>query len=158
VNTAASRVTWPFSSNDSLPNVHCHSPELQGHLQVINDRRTRRLRREMPAPPVNPPPSRRPTPPMRSLCRFLARRTPLMSLVQVVKTFFPLGHRQTTGERATVWPTSTVTTLGGHRSVWVAGPWVDCQDGPLWPFGLAGTMGRWTSGTLSSGQIRPSSA
>jgi hypothetical protein len=58
VNTAATRVTSHFSSNYSLPNVHCHSPELQGHLQVIGDCRTCHLHCRTPPPRHNPPPPR----------------------------------------------------------------------------------------------------
>jgi hypothetical protein len=115
VNTATARTTSPFSSNYFLPIVHCHSPELQGHLQGIGDRQTRRLCRGTPPPPVNPPPSRRPAPSMISLRHFLARWTPLASLVRVVKTFLPLGHRRTPSERAITWPVSTVTTWEGGR-------------------------------------------
>jgi hypothetical protein len=50
VNTAASQATLPFSSNYSLPNVHSHSPELQGHLQVIGNHRMCHLRHGMPPP------------------------------------------------------------------------------------------------------------
>jgi hypothetical protein len=164
VNTATARATLPFSSNYFLPNVHYHSPELQGHLQGINDHRTHRLHHGMPPPQVNPPPFHCPAPPMSPLRCFLARRTPHASLVRVVKTFFPLGHQRIIDEHATVWPVSAVTTCAGvapHRSVWAAkatvGPWVDCPGGTLWPFGLAGTTGRQTSGTLTSGRIWPRS-
>jgi hypothetical protein len=113
VNTVAARATFALSSNSSLPNVHCHSLELQGHLQVIGDDRTRRLHHRTP-PPIG-----------SSVCplpQHLARRDALASLVPLPPPLLHLVGWGTNGGRAMADAPRMVTAVGVYqRASWAWG-------------------------------------